>query len=166
MRSRIFMYLFIFAVLYIIFQYANAKNVYESLDGKVITLREEVDRIKAENDSLSNALSRANLFTLTGNAYANEYFEQRGIPSETIEQLIEDAIIDRNSATQDNDLVPYEGMEGKMRINSIQVLNNKWVIANFTDGTYWGDLFITYDIDELGELSLKTENQVLFPKYE
>ena len=166
MRSRIFMYLFIFAVLYIIFQYANAKNVYESLDGKVITLREEVKRQKTENDSLSNAIANARLFTLSGNSYASEYFESKGIPATDIEKLIQDVIIDRNSATKDNNLVPYEGMEGKMSINSIQVINNKWIVANFTDGTYWGDLFITYNLDDNGDLTLKTENQILFPKYE
>lgn len=166
MRSRIFLYLFIFAVLYIIFQYANAKGVYENQESQIENLKLNVERYKSENDSLINVALESQKFTLSSNAYASEYFSERGVTPEEIEVLIEDAIIGRNKPDADNDLVPYEGMEGFMRINSIKVINNKWILANFTDGTYWGDLLLDYYISEEGELTLTTKDQVLYPKYD
>lgn len=165
MRSRIFLYLFIFAALYIIFQYSNAKSVFTSQETIISNLRAQVKRYKSDNDSLMRRAGNTNIFTLTGNADAREYFENQGMSAEHVEALIEKAIIDKNKADLDNELVPYDGMEGTMRVNNIQVVNNKWVLANFTDGTFWGDLFISYVIDENGNLTLKTEDHVLYPTY-
>ena len=165
MRSRIFLYLFIFAMLYILFQYSNAKAVYTSQDTIITNQRAQVKRYKTENDSLMSIAQNTGSFTLANNTYASDYFEKQGISAEEVNTLLETAIIDKNKVDADNDLVPYEGMGGTMRINNIQVVNNKWILANFTDGTYWGDLFLTYTIDK-GEVILQTKEHVLFPKYE
>lgn len=76
---------------------------------------------------------------------------------------VEDEIISRNKANEDNKLVPFEGMEGVMRINKVKVLNHKWIIADFTDGKYWGELLISYEMDENNNLQLITEKSFLYP---
>ena len=91
------------------------------------------------------------------------YFEEQELEAATIAQRIEDEIISRNKASEDNNLIPYEGMDGNMRINSIRILNHKWILANFTDGSHWGDLFISYYLDENNQLVLETENSLLYP---
>ena len=166
MRSRIFLYLFIFAVLYIIFQYVNAENVYTSQEKRIESLSLKVERFRSENDSLLSKVATLENFTLMGNSYAQNYFEEEGIDSRTIQTKITDALLEQNSIEEDNSFVPFAGMEGPMRINSIQVLNSKWAIANFTDGKFWGEIFILYTLDESGQLTLEVKDEVLYPEYE
>jgi len=71
-------------------------------------------------------------------------------------------LINRNRADADNDLVPYEGMNGHFRINKIKLLNHKWILASFTDGKYWGDLFLIYEIGEDGKISVTTKEALLY----
>ena len=37
-------------------------------------------------------------------------------------------------------------MEGPVKINKIKVLNHRWIIADFSDGKHWGELFIRYEL--------------------
>ena len=57
-------------------------------------------------------------------------------------------------------------MEGKFKINKVKVLNHKWNITDFTDGTYWGELFIKYEFNDKRELILTPADHFLYPKYE
>jgi len=50
-----------------------------------------------------------------------------------------------------------------MQINIVRVLNHKWIIADFTDGQFEGELFMTYDINEKGELTYKVAESFLYP---
>jgi hypothetical protein len=52
---------------------------------------------------------------------------------------------------------------GKMLINSIRLLNHKWIIANFSDGKYWGELFMTYEITEDEQLKFNVIESFLYP---
>jgi len=48
----------------------------------------------------------------------------------------------------DNPLVPFEGMNSDFKINKIKVLNHKWILADFSDGQFWGDLVIKYELKD------------------
>ncbi|HZJ21550.1 MAG TPA: hydrolase, partial [Pricia sp.] len=64
---------------------------------------------------------------------------------------ISDKLLETNESRGSNPLVPYEGMEGDFKINKIKVLNHKWILADFSDGKYWGELLIKYELkDDLG----------------
>ena len=113
----------------------------------------------------TNELSSEDYFNLENNEDAITYFQNRDIEVSNLVMKIEDAIISKNSASEDNLLVPHAGMEGNMRINKIKVLNHKWVLADFTDGTYWGEVFMSYDVSEDGTISFYPEKSFLYPKY-
>jgi hypothetical protein len=53
--------------------------------------------------------------------------------------------------------------EGKMLINNIRLLNHKWIIADFSDGKYWGELFLTYEITGASELKYELKEYFLYP---
>ncbi|GHA31345.1 hypothetical protein GCM10007103_11170 [Salinimicrobium marinum] len=164
MRKSLLLYFSVFMVLVVIFQYVSAKNMVESKDRQIKSLREDIDELKASNNSMASENSSAETFSFSGNEDALTYFEDRGYDPTEVAQLVKDQIIGRNSASEDNDLVPYEGMEGFMRINQIKILNHKWIIANFTDGTYWGEVFMTFELDENKNLILETEKALLYPR--
>lgn len=162
MRRSLFLYLFVFTALIAVFLYANSRRMLEAKNA-------EIEELKAERAGQENTKTPAEtvvsteLFLFESNDQAMSYFEEQGLEAATIAQRIEDEIISRNTASEDNNLVPYEGMSGKMRINSIRILNHKWILANFTDGEHWGELFITYYLDENNQLVLETENSLLYP---
>lgn len=166
MGNKILMYLFIFSLLFCIFIYVNDKKILDSKDEKIENLETRLKDVEAEVESSgSSSTTDQDYFSLKNNEDAITYFENKGIDSEDLILKIEDAIISKNSAEEDNPLVPHDGMDGVMRINKIKVLNHKWIIADFTDGTYWGEIFLSYEVMENGELKFKNEKSFLYPTY-
>jgi hypothetical protein len=163
MRSKIFLYLFIFTLMFTIFIYVNDKKILDSRDADITRLENRLEQEQEKNLNLAGENKDLLYFSLENNEEAISYFEDRGIDPEVLIDLIENEIIGRNKADDDNELVPYAGMDGAMRINKVKILNHKWIIADFTDGTYWGELFIIYDIDEDDNLVLNTEKAFLYP---
>ena len=72
------MYLFFFALLFIIFQYMNEKQIYESQENDIALLKKKVAMYEKDNDSLARQLMDVNYFTLQGNDNAMTYFEDVG----------------------------------------------------------------------------------------
>ncbi len=163
MRNKIFLYLFIFTLMFTIFIYVNDKKILDSRDAQIENLEAKLIRAEAVAEELQSRNIELEYFSLSKNEEALTYFENEGINAEELERVLEDEIVGRNRADQGNDLIPFEGMNGVMRINKVKVLNHKWIIADFTDGTYWGELFISYEIDENRNLKLNTERSFLYP---
>jgi hypothetical protein len=149
--------------MFTIFIYVNDKKILDSKESRIQNLEEKLAEVEQENQGLSETNMDLIYFSLENNEEALSYFENQGIDATTLENTIKDAIISRNRADEDNDLIPFAGMNGVMRINKLKVLNHKWILADFTDGKYWGELFITYEIDENKNLSLNTEKSFLYP---
>lgn len=163
MKSRIYMYLFFFAALLIIFMYMNQRSIYESQEKKIGSLTEKLQK---SNDSLSVMEDRVldlNYFTLQGNENAMTYLESLGFDSVDIEQFVSETIYDMNLLEGGNPLVPLEGVQGEMRVNKLKFLNHRWIQADFTDGTYWGEMLVEYFFDENKELQLTPLGSVLYP---
>ena len=165
MRRSFLLYLFVFTALIAVFLYVTSRRMLESKKTEVAELNKELNLLQKELDSLQADGADAEKSGLASNDQAMSYLEERGMEASEIIRLIEEEIIGKNKASEDHPLVPYEGMEGDMRINKIRILNHKWIIADFTDGTYWGELFITYYVDDNKNLHLETKEALLYPKY-
>ncbi len=163
MKSKIFMYLFFFAVLYIIFQYANEKSIFESQDKKINSLTEKNVAFGDSISLLNDRIAELNYFTLQGNENAMTYIENLGMETTAVENLVSEAILEQNLVKGGNPLIPLEGMDGEMRVNKIKFLNHRWVLADFSDGSFWGEMLIEYFFDENNELEFTTLDAVLYP---
>jgi len=163
MRKNLLLYLFIFSLLFTIFIYVNDKKILDSRDADIETLKGEVERLETENDSLTELDQNSGYFTLLENEDAMSYFEEMGLEATEVSEAIENELMNQNTVDADNSYVPLAGMDGNMRINKIKILNHKWVIADFTDGTYWGEVFFTYSIDENGKPDFTAEKSFLYP---
>lgn len=164
MRSKIFMYLFLFAVLFIIFQYMNEKSIFESQDENIASL---TAKLKKSNDSISTLhekIDDLNYFALQGNDNAMTYLENLGLDPMEVENSVAETIYDNNLIKGGNPLIPLEGMEGEMRINKVKFLNHRWVQAEITDGTYWGEMILEYFYDDKMKLVLTPVSTVLYPR--
>ena len=165
MKARIFMYLFIFTVLLVVFQYVNSKNILDNYE-------EKLDRYEANEAEMTKkfmALEDENLdllyFNLENNDDALSYFERDGYKTDELIPFIKDQLISLNDYKGDeHPLVPYASMtEGKILVNQIRMLNHKWIIADFSDGQNWGELLLTYEIDDKKELKFKVVDHFLYP---
>ena len=165
MKSRIFMYLFIFTVLLTIFQFVNSKRI---LDSYEVDIKEEKVKIKELKESiaiLQEENSEMKLFDLQYDEEALDYFEDQGYNAMELIPFIQDELYKLNVYEgDDHPIVPYVSMtKGKMLINSIRLLNHKWLIANFTDGKHWGQMFLTYELIDGKELKFKLEQYFMYP---
>lgn len=172
MKSKIFMFLFCFTLLVVVFQYANTKRYSKAKEKDIKNLITLTDSLQAKVDSLNlpaqENQTRIDLksegFTLETNNKAREYFENQNISVDSLASAIEYQIISKNRVESGNPLVPYHGISGKMQVNRIKILNNRWVLAEFTDGKYWGETIISYFLDENNKLQFDTLDGVLYGK--
>ena len=44
----------------------------------------------------------------------------------------------------------------------LRLLNNRWIIADFSDGKYWGEMIMTYEITDKQELKFKLLDYLLY----
>lgn len=163
MKRNIFLYLFLFAALWVVFQYVNNVKVYENQEKRIARLEEQVQAAETQSQISKDKLFDAEYFTVKGNENAYAYFENDGYPVDSIIPKIEDGLYARN-IKEGNTLIPFEGFRSPFRINKVQVLNHKWIIADFSDGERWGELLIQYEIGENNDISFETKQSLVYPK--
>ena len=164
MKQKIFMYLFVFSILLILFQYVNSKRVFEDMNKKMEGYKKQLGRCKDSTAVLVNENLDLSHFNLDRNEDAISYFENQGYKIEELIPLIKDELYKLNEEKGDHPIIPYASEEGdRMMINTIKLLNHKWIIADFSDGHYWGELFLTYEITEEKQLKFNLVESFLYP---
>ncbi|RDY61693.1 hydrolase [Flagellimonas nanhaiensis] len=146
MKNKIFLYLFVFAALLALYQFVSASNLHKALNS-------DIDNLKGQVQSLKDSLQESQLkildiqyFSLENNDDALAYYEHLNLEDPV--RYIEDKLLETNEKKGNNPLVPYDGMEGDFKINKIKVLNHKWILTDFSDGKYWGDLVLKYELKD------------------
>ena len=164
MKNRIFMYLFIFSVLLIVFQYVNSKNIYEANTKKIDSYKTKIDTYKDSLAVLKDDVFKYSEFSLGFSEEAQTYIELKGYKVNDVIAMIEDELYELNLRKGEHPLIPYASMNnGKLIINSIRVLNHKWIITNFSDGDLWGELLLKYEITEDKALKFDLIESFLYP---
>ncbi len=121
---------------------------------KLLKKQEEVlNRLEIENTELKDSLQQKQLelfdmqyFSLENNDDALAYYENHTM--DNLSRYIADKLLETNEQKGDNPLVPYEGMENPFKINKIKILNHRWIVTDFSDGKYWGELLIEYELKD------------------
>lgn len=162
MKKSLFMYLFFFAILFVLFQYMNEKKIFEKQERKIESLKLKLNKATDSIEVLSNIANDNNYFRLQGNENAMSYFESLGFDSNAIENLVSEYIYDENLMSGDNPIIPFDGINGTMKINKLKFLNHKWIIADFTDGKYWGEMVLEYFITDTKEIELNSVVSLLY----
>jgi hypothetical protein len=149
MKSRIFLYLFLFASLIALYLFVSSGNMSKEKEKRIENLKSETVKLKDSIRDLHLKFLEMEYFSLENNDDAFAYYQHLNLKNPT--GYITDKLLETNESKGDNPLVPYEGMDGNFKINKIKVLNHKWIVADFSDGQYWGDLIIKYELkDDLG----------------
>lgn len=164
MKNRIFMYLFIFSLLLLIFQYMNSKKIFDDSNKKVAATELRIKKYQDSIIQLNQEVVDLSYFNFDSNEKSYFYFADQGYDVSKLMQAIQDGLYTQNEFKgEEHPLIPYGSGEGyKMQINIVRVLNHKWIIADFTDGQFEGELFLTYDVDEKGDLKYKLVESFLY----
>ena len=164
MKSKIYLYLFVFTLLLVLFMYVNSKSILEKYEKDITTAKERIEIYKDSLTVLQDENYDLMYFNLEHNEDAITYFEKEGIDVTTLIPFLKDELYKLNEAKGEHPLVPYVAMtDGKMMINNIKFLNHKWIIADFSDGKYWGELFLTYEISKDKQLTYRLVEHFLYP---
>lgn len=166
MKSRVFMYLFIFSALAFIFQYVNSKNILDKYEKDIKKFKATIETQEKTITNLEDQNFELNYFNIDRNDNALDYFVAQGYDTDKLINAITEGLYEMNNYEGDNHpIVPFVSMTGsKLIINKIRIVNHKWILANFTDGVYWGEIFIKYDIDENNDLKYNLVEYFLYPK--
>ncbi|MDT0558704.1 hydrolase [Ichthyenterobacterium sp. W332] len=165
MKSRIFMYLFIFSLLLVVFQYVNSKNILEDYEDKLEKKIQKQTELERQILNLEDQIFDLKEFTIDENEGALTYLEDAGYDTSKLIPAIKEGLYNMNNYNgDDHPIVPYVSMtEGKILIDKIRLLNHRWIIANFSDGKHWGEIFVTYEVDNEGNLKYKLVEYFMYP---
>jgi len=149
MKNKIFLYLFIFAALIGLYLFVSNGKMVKSKEARITKLQEQVTQLKDSVQKSQLAVLEMQYFSLENNDDALAYYDHLNL--ENPSRYISDKLLETNEQKGDNPLIPYAGMESDFKINRIKLLNHKWLIADFSDGKYWGEVLINYTLkDDLG----------------
>lgn len=160
MKKNILLYLFIFSILINIFTYMYFTNKQKHDLGKIENLNQRIGTLKDSIELTTDNLERADYFSIKQNLNARNYFRDQD--ADEIAIRVRDGIYEKNKNPKGNPLVEYPQIDDKpFRINKLKVVNNRWVIADFTNGKVWGEVFIKYFIENDGKISYETVETLL-----
>lgn len=166
MRQSLLLYLFILALIFNVFTYAYYSK-------EVAFQKEQLEKLtkksKANEAKWNDNLIDANYFSLENNEKAQNYFysdvQEKNIDYVNLIPLLQDELLNFNDNPNGN---PYTGQEkigaNKFIINKIKVLNHRWIIADYSDGEYWGEVLLKYFVNEDKSISFEVNQSILHQK--
>jgi hypothetical protein len=166
MKKSLLLYLFIIAVLMNIFTYMYFSKKSASDDGKYVEVNK---KLKDSLDVLSNQISDASYFSFEFNQKAQDYIVanelDKVVPYDQIVPYVTQKLMDNNDNPDGN---PYTGQQrlgaNKFIINKTKVLNHRWIIADYSDGEYWGEVLIKYFINPDKTVSFEVMQSLIYQK--
>jgi hypothetical protein len=158
MKKQLLLYLFIVSVLFNVFTYmyfskkeAATQKKYESLDVKY------KDSIQVFN----NKLLDADYFSLEKNDRAQNYLADYDVSK--LAPSLSEALLEFNSDPQGNKYVDQPMMgEQKFIINKIKIINHRWIVADYSNGTLWGEVLIKYFVESDTKFTFETIETYLY----
>lgn len=164
MKQKILTYALVFSMLLVLFQYVNAKRVIEGMDSKLQGYKALSEKFKDSVLVLNNDITEMTRFSLERNEDAISYFENEGYNVSELIPAIKDELYDLNVVKGEHPLVPYASSEGrKILINTVKLLNHKWIIADFSDGEFWGEVLLQYYVNEDKTVDFELSESFLYP---
>lgn len=159
MRKSLFLYLFIIAVLFNVFTYAYFS--------KQLEFEKSNAKTEVVKDSVAAPTQEPNYFSLANNQNAQNYFAnaEKALDHTKVIADVSDALIAANDNPAGNPYTGQEIMDGhKFIINKMEVLNHRWIIADYSNGDLWGDVLLKYFINDDGSVTFEVVQSVLYQK--
>lgn len=166
MKKSLLLYALILSLVFNIYTYMYLSKEVSFEQDKY---KKTTTRLKDSLQVISNKLFDAEYFSLEKNVNAQNYFENAKSEKirnyETLIPYLTGKLIDLNADPKGN---PYTGQEqlgtGKFVINKVKVLNHRWIIADYNDGEYWGEVLLKYFINDDESVSFEVNQSFIYQK--
>jgi len=172
MLKNIYLYLFIFTAITALAVYINARGYQENLENRVKNLSykltkttDELELLKEQQQTVPQQLTSSDMvFSTEGNQLAADYFERYGLSTAEAELKVKDAMLELGNGKDPHPLIQYESQNaGGFLLNDIHLLNNKWLIANYSDGDQWGEMLVQFFFNEDGTIDFEVLKSLIYP---
>jgi hypothetical protein len=166
MKKSFFLYAFILVALMNIFTYMFLSKQVEFEQNR---FDKTTKRLKDSLTTVTTKLNDANYFSLEKNENAQNYFDsansQKVIRYEKLIPFVTEKLLDLNANPKGN---PYVGQDqigaNKFIINKVRILNHRWIIADFSDGEYWGEVLLKYFVNDDETITFEISQSLLYQK--
>ena len=156
-----FLYLFILAVLFNVYQYVNSNKILDAKQNEVTKMKE---RLTVARDSINNAMYN-DYFDIQKDQDAQDYFYNKNLDYEKVMEKVNEDLVSMNTQPKGNSLIPYEPMDGKnFVVNKAKILNHRWIIAEFSNGDFWGQILVKYFHNDDKPTDFETIETILYEK--
>ncbi|MFM9988044.1 hypothetical protein [Flavobacterium sp.] len=153
--KKLVLYGLIFSVLLNIFQYMYSTKKFNFDEN-----RAEKFKVKM-TDSIAKIITEkeeGDYFSLAYDEKAQDYLE--GYDVQKLMPQVKEKLMDMNSNPTGNKLIPYDNMV----INKVRFLNHRWIIADFTGDSNWGEVILKYFLEKDGSVTFETAETVMYPQ--
>ncbi|WP_348798603.1 hypothetical protein [Flavobacterium adhaerens] len=166
MKRSFLLYALILSLIFNIYtyMYLSKEVTFEQDRYKKTTLK-----LKDSLQVMTNKWSDANYFSLEKNENAQNYFESATSDKirnyTTLIPYVTEKLLDLNANPKGD---PYTGQEqlgaNKFMINKVKILNHRWIIADYSDGEYWGEVLLKYFINDDQSVTFEVIQSVIYQK--
>tara|TARA_Y100000591_G_scaffold1825_1_gene1581 strand:- start:193 stop:672 length:480 start_codon:yes stop_codon:yes gene_type:complete len=146
MKNIILIFALGFIVLIMIFISTNYIKISSSNNSTAKSLSIKIDSLKKKYRLLDKRYSDEIYFSLNDNQEALAYFSNTEVDS--IVSFIRDQLYEKNFDNNTDFFIPVSNANNKYLINKVKILNHKWIIADFSNGNRWGEMWIEYHFNE------------------
>ena len=153
--KKLVLYGLIFSVLMNIFQYMYSTKKFNFDEERNTAFRTKM------NDSISKIIAEkeeGDYFSLAYDEKAQDYLETYDV--QKLMPEIKEKLMDLNNNPAGNKLIPYDNMV----INKVRFLNHRWIIADFTGDSVWGEVILKYFIEKDGAVTFETAETLMYPQ--
>jgi len=125
---------------------ASDKMVRKVYLGQNFELRKKkIDSLENNYKLLNKQFKDEIYFSLNDNQDALAYFNY--IDVDSLVSYIRDELYEKNFNKNSDNFVPVSNVKNKYLINKVKILNHKWIIADFSNGSRWGEMWIEYKLN-------------------
>ena len=159
MKNIILIFALGFIVLIMIFISTNYIKISSSNNSTAKSLSIKIDSLKKKYRLLDKRYSDEIYFSLNDNQEALAYFSN--IEVDSIISFIRDQLYEKNFDNNTDFFIPVSNANNKYLINKVKILNHKWIIADFSNGNRWGEMWIEYHFNE-NEINFNIKDYFLY----
>lgn len=146
MQNKILIYVLTFMSLTLIFLSINYTKISNLNESNSRILKKKIDTLEKRYIQLDKKYRDEIYFTLSDNQEALSYFKD--IDVDSLVSYIRDELYEKNFNKDSDAFIPISNTKNKYLINKVKILNHKWIIADFSNGSRWGEMWIEYYFNE------------------
>ena len=146
MLNKILIYVLAFMSLMLIFLTINYTKISNLNESNSKTSKKKFDSLQDKYNLLGRKFRDEIYFSLSDNQEALGYFNN--IDVDSLVSYIRDELYEKNFNKKTDIFIPISNAKNKYLINKIKILNHKWIIADFSNGNRWGEMWIEYHFNE------------------